>query len=235
MTSRAADPIALVRAYRDEGDTSARARLVERYMPLVVALARRHRRGDEQLEDLVQVGSIGLLKAIDRFQPDRGAGLVAFAAPTIAGEIKHHLRDNTWPVSVPRETRESRSAADFVTELPSHDGDPGGGVALLAAESAREASEDRALVATALQALDARERRSVNLHFFCDLSQAEIARALRISQAQVSRLLRRAVARMHAEVGELLPSATAADAALTPGDGGSSVAGGTTRTNGGGP
>jgi RNA polymerase sigma-B factor len=84
----------LQRAYRD-GDLAARQRLIEAYLPLVRSLARRFANCGERVEDLVQVGSIGLIKAVDRFDPDRGVDLAAFAAPNILGEIKRHLRDGT--------------------------------------------------------------------------------------------------------------------------------------------
>ena len=76
------------------GDPSARARLIELHLPLVRALARRYAHCGEQLEDLVQVGSIGLIEAVDRFDPDRGGDLVRFAAPTICGEIKLRIQQN---------------------------------------------------------------------------------------------------------------------------------------------
>jgi RNA polymerase sigma-B factor len=91
----------LLRSYR-AGDLSARERLIELHLPLVRALARRHANRGERLEDLVQVGSIGLIEAIDRFDPERGRDLVSFAVPTITGEIKNHLRDRTTIVRIPR-------------------------------------------------------------------------------------------------------------------------------------
>ena len=80
----------------------ARERLVELYLPLVRALARRFAHRGERLDDLVQVGSIGLIDAIDRFDPERGADFPSFAIPTITGEIKNHLRDRAAAVRVPR-------------------------------------------------------------------------------------------------------------------------------------
>jgi RNA polymerase sigma-B factor len=95
-----------MRAYRENGDPEARERLIELYLPLVRTLARRYAHCGERLEDLVQVGSIGLIEAVDRFDPDRGTELISFAAPTIAGEIKRHLRDRTSPVRIPRRLAE---------------------------------------------------------------------------------------------------------------------------------
>src|SRR3954465_12717169 len=83
----------LMSAYREGGDERARTRLVELYMPLVEALAHRHDRRGAEHDDLVQAGSIGLLNAIERFDPKRGEEFVAFAVPTVAGEMKRHLRD----------------------------------------------------------------------------------------------------------------------------------------------
>ncbi len=80
--------------------------MVELYLPLVRALARRFAHRGERLDDLVQVGSIGLIEAIDRFDPDRGADFPSFAIPTITGEIKNHLRDRTAAVRVPRRLAE---------------------------------------------------------------------------------------------------------------------------------
>lgn len=96
----------LMRAYRERGDWAARERLIELHLPLVRTLARRYAHCGERLEDLVQVGTIGLIEAVDRFDPERGTDLVSFAAPTIAGEIKRHLRDRTSPVRIPRRLAE---------------------------------------------------------------------------------------------------------------------------------
>ena len=92
----------LLRAYHRDGDLQARNRLIEEYLPLVRALARRYAGKTEQLDDLVQVGSIGLIKAIDRFDLDRGVELTTYAIPTILGELKRHFRDSGWSVHVPR-------------------------------------------------------------------------------------------------------------------------------------
>ena len=100
------DPVALLRLYRQTRDPNARERLVELHLPLVRSLARRYAHRGEQLEDLVQVGSIGLIEAIDRFDPRHGGDLASFAVPTITGEIKNHLRDRTSAVRVPRRLAE---------------------------------------------------------------------------------------------------------------------------------
>src|SRR3954447_7632806 len=98
----------LQRAYRLHGDLAARERLIEAYLPLARALARRFAHRGEQIEDLEQVGTLGLIKAVDRFEPALGVDLAAFAAPTIVGEIKRHLRDRSGLIRVPRREQESK-------------------------------------------------------------------------------------------------------------------------------
>ena len=93
---------ALLRVYRETGDPAAREQLIERHLPLVRMLARRYAHRGERVEDLVQVGSIGLIEAVDRFDPAKGRDLASFAVPTIAGEIKNHLRDKATVVRIPR-------------------------------------------------------------------------------------------------------------------------------------
>ena len=96
----------LLRRYHEQGDLAARKQLIERYMSLVRSLARRYSYRGEQLEDLVQIGAIGLIKAIDRFDVDRGVELTTYATPNIMGEIKRHFRDKGWSVRVPRGLQE---------------------------------------------------------------------------------------------------------------------------------
>src|SRR5436305_1016128 len=88
------------------GGLAAREQLIEQYMSLVRSLARRYSYRGEQLEDLVQIGAIGLIKAIDRFDLDRGVELTTYATPNIIGEIKRHFRDKGWSVRVPRGLQE---------------------------------------------------------------------------------------------------------------------------------
>ncbi len=92
--------------YHDAGDTLAREQLVERFLPLARQLARRYQRAGEPLDDLMQVASMGLIKAIDRFDPVREIAFSSYAVPTILGEIKRHFRDRTWAVRVPRDLQE---------------------------------------------------------------------------------------------------------------------------------
>jgi RNA polymerase sigma-B factor len=96
----------LLRRYHEDGDLQAREKLIEQYMSLVRSLARRYSYRGEQLEDLVQIGAIGLIKAIDRFDLDRGVELTTYATPNIIGEIKRHFRDKGWSVRVPRGLQE---------------------------------------------------------------------------------------------------------------------------------
>jgi len=96
----------LLRRYHEEGDLAARQELIEQYMSLVRSLARRYSYRGEQLEDLVQIGAIGLIKAIDRFDLERGVELTTYATPNIIGEIKRHFRDKGWSVRVPRGLQE---------------------------------------------------------------------------------------------------------------------------------
>ena len=96
----------LLRRYHERGDLAAREQLIEAHMSLVRSLARRYSYRGEQLEDLVQIGAIGLIKAIDRFDLNRGVELTTYATPNIIGEIKRHFRDKGWSVRVPRGLQE---------------------------------------------------------------------------------------------------------------------------------
>jgi len=96
----------LLCAFREQGDTAARERLVADCMPLVASLARGYATQGEHVDDLIQVGSIGLLKAIDRFELERNTEFTAYAVPVIVGEIRHHLRDKVRLVQIPRSLRE---------------------------------------------------------------------------------------------------------------------------------
>src|SRR4051812_3041965 len=104
--SELASDAELLRRYHRDGDIAARQRLIERHVGFVRRLAQRYARRGEQLEDLTQVGCVGLIKAIDRFDGGFGASLTTYAAPNILGEIKRHFRDRGWSVRVPREIQE---------------------------------------------------------------------------------------------------------------------------------
>jgi RNA polymerase sigma-B factor len=106
MTSGGEDIHALFVVYRQTRDRAVRDRLVDTHLPLATHLARRFDRRGEALDDLIQVASLGLLKAIDRFDPGRGLEFSTFAVPTIVGELKRHFRDRAWSVRLPRRLQE---------------------------------------------------------------------------------------------------------------------------------
>jgi len=242
----------LIREYREEGNLRARERLIKQYMPLVKSLARRHSMRGEQYEDLVQVGCIGLIKAVDRFDPQRRVEFGAFAIPNVAGEIKRHLRDRGWPIRVPRRLQELRPglcacsaelsarlerpatiseiaessgvaepevAAALDTERlqsavslsqPAPDEDTDAYADLEVLDGGYERGEQRALLAAGFRVLNERERRLLALQFFGGLSQPQVAREVGISQIHVSRLTRRALVKLRAEIGPVQEAGPAA-------------------------
>jgi RNA polymerase sigma-B factor len=104
--SSTGEPRELFEGWQRDRDDAAHAQLVERYMPLARRLARRYARSSEPFEDLVQVASLGLLLAIDRYDADRGLPFAAFAVPTILGEMRRYFRDAGWALHVPRALKE---------------------------------------------------------------------------------------------------------------------------------
>ncbi|HET7855533.1 MAG TPA: sigma-70 family RNA polymerase sigma factor [Gaiellaceae bacterium] len=218
------------------GDAAACERLIEQYLPLVKVLARRFANRGEQLDDLVQVATVGLIAAIDRFDLDRDVELHNFAVPTIVGELKNHLRDRASAVRVPRRVhdlapsvrrRELELSARLerpasVTELATDMGlrecdvrevlaaraartplsiaDPSlGDAQLFGDDNGADVSEEideRLVVAASLRMLSRRERCILRLRFVDELTQAEIADVLGISQTHVSRLIRSALAQL---------------------------------------
>ncbi|HEY1688434.1 MAG TPA: SigB/SigF/SigG family RNA polymerase sigma factor [Solirubrobacteraceae bacterium] len=124
---RSASPALLFKRLRSSEDkathAAVHAALVERFLPLAHKLARRYMRSSEPYDDLSQVASLGLLKAIDRFDPDRGTGFSSFAIPTISGELKRYFRDAAWSVHVPRGAQERALAVEETNvHLTSRDG-----------------------------------------------------------------------------------------------------------------
>jgi RNA polymerase sigma-B factor len=234
----------LLRAYHENGDLAAREQLVMRMIPLARQLASRYRNGGEALEDLVQVACLGLLKAVDRYDPDRGGGFTRYAVPTMLGELKRHFRDKGWSVHVPRATQElALKVSDALGKLPPKLGRaprprdvaeavgapvedvleameaatayeaasldaprPGGdddsdwtlGDSLAAEEHGYELVEIGETLRGTLSALPERERMILRLRFEEDLTQAEIAEQVGVSQMHVSRLLRRSLDRLSA-------------------------------------
>jgi RNA polymerase sigma-B factor len=222
-----------------------REQLIESHLPLVRAIARRYAGRGETLEDLVQVGALGLIRASDRYDPIRGVAFATFATPAIEGEIRRHLGDRTTSVRIPRELQQmtgqlqrcrtqlgaSLGRDPTIDELAaalgitSEDVERG-----LAAERARErssesppveevlgdyeqgpAADDRLLLGLAARVLNVRERRVVFLRFYADLTERDIAHELGISQAQVSRLLGRALGKLREELDADNSRSAAAD------------------------
>jgi RNA polymerase sigma-B factor len=234
----------LFERYLRRGDARAREQLVERFLPLARQLARRYQRGDEPLDDLVQVASLGLLKAIDRFEMEREVVFSSYAVPTILGELKRHFRDRTWSVRVPRDLQELALRLDrTVTTLsldlgraPSIDeiaeatgatdeqvldafeaagayratsldaprgpSDESPGETLADSYGSQEEGfdlvEHRATLEPLLESITPRERMVLRLRFAEDLTQAEIGARIGVSQMQVSRIIRQALARLRA-------------------------------------
>lgn len=102
---------------REQGDASAREELVHRYMPFAKNLALRYRGASESFDDLLQVANLGLVNAIDRFEPERGTPFAAFASPTILGELKRHFRDRVWTVRVPRGLHDRMAEVEKATTV----------------------------------------------------------------------------------------------------------------------
>jgi RNA polymerase sigma-B factor len=119
---QAHEEYALFQRVASDGNARAREALVERFLPLARSLALRYQRSGEPLDDLLQVASLGLLKAIDGFDPQRGIEFPAYAVPTILGEIKRYFRDRTWAVHVPSHLQDltlrvDRAVARLTDEL----------------------------------------------------------------------------------------------------------------------
>ena len=225
------EPARLLRAAQ-LGDAAARERLIGDHLALVENLARRFANRGEQLDDLVQVGTVSLIAAIDRFDGRGDADFASFAATTVVGALRNHLRDRAAPIRIPRrihdltpsvrrrelelsvELHRRASAAELAADmgLPEEDVRDVLAAALVRAPlsmadprlfgpdglgiEARDVHEDvadRLAVADALRALTPRERVILRFRFVDELTQAEIARNVGISQVHVSRLIRDAL------------------------------------------
>lgn len=220
--------------FRTTGRRATRRWLVEAHMEFAAGIARRYRAGQSGDDDLEQVAMVGLVKSVDRFDPERGVPFTVFAGVTIEGELKRYFRDSTWAVTVPRGAKElhlSVRAAESelsarlgrsptTDEVAAHLGvDREDVVTGLTAASLRRATplmtadgghddrsrsltdvdagfdavENRTLLLSLLTQLAPRERDIVQLRFFDELSQSEIAQRVGVSQMHVSRLLRQAI------------------------------------------
>lgn len=233
----------LLRRYHDEGDRDARELLVERHLPLVRSLARRYAGRGEALEDIEQVGAIGLLKAIDRYDLARDVALTTYATPNVVGEIKRYFRDKGWAIRIPRGLQElnaklsstierltgrlgrSPSIAEIAEELQASpeqvleameagsayspvslsagsgdDGDLDPMETIGAVDEEFERSEQRAALEPALMSLPEREREILRMRFEEGMTQTQIAERVGVSQMHVSRLIRKSLTRMRAEL-----------------------------------
>src|ERR1700759_206221 len=227
--------------WQQHGDRQARDELVQRFLPLARKLARRYSGAREPFDDLLQVASLGLVKAIDRFDLSRGTAFSSFAVPTILGELKRYFRDLGWAVHVPRGAQEravkveeaqqmlaSRlNRAPTVPELaqylefdiedvldaletsrahhassldaPYDDGEGESGTMVESfgdLDPSLQSADDRVTITAAARQLPQRERDVLTLRFVHDLTQTQIADHIGVSQMQVSRILRRAIAHL---------------------------------------
>lgn len=176
-------------------DRMRRAQLAERYLPLVRAVATRHARTQEQREELVQVGALGLVAAASRFDPSRRVPFAAYAGVTVEGEIRRYLRDRGSVVRIPR--REQAAASTVAVPLSEVEQR-----ANVAAADELDGCERRALLRRGLEALPAREREAIGLCYLGDLTQREAVRRMRISQSQASRLIADGLERLRHELVE---------------------------------
>jgi RNA polymerase sigma-B factor len=228
-------------SYYSHGDVAAREELIRRTLPLARRLAGRYARRAESIDDLMQVACVGLIKAVDRFDPTLGLAFSSFAVPSILGELKRHFRDHGWAARVPRPMQERvlkvnaavealsselgrapkpREVADATGEsvedvleameaatahsavsLDAPLGGDGGETATYAdsvgeIDGRLELVENRTVVDATMRALPEREQHVLYLRFHEDLTQAEIAERIGVSQMHVSRLIRRALERL---------------------------------------
>lgn len=231
--------------WQQDGDADAREQLVKRYLPLAMKLARRYRGAHEPLDDLKQVASMGLVKAIDRFDPTRGIGFQSFAVPTILGELKRYFRDCGWIVHMPRGLQELalsveqaqrklaasqgrpptfNEIAEFLEisiedvldameasaahhaisfDTPHDDGESETGSlgdAIGEVDPGFDRVDVGASIAQAASCLSERERRVLALRFLADQTQTQIADQIGVSQMQVSRILRKSLDQLSAEI-----------------------------------
>ncbi|MGB7982692.1 MAG: RNA polymerase sigma factor SigF [Candidatus Nanopelagicales bacterium] len=229
----------------DPQRTAVRDELVTMHLPLAGFLARRFRDRGESIDDLTQVATIGLIKAVDRFDLDRGVEFSTFASPTIVGEVKRHFRDKGWAIRVPRRLQElrisiGRATAELgqesgrsptVAELAAHLGitdeevleglESAQAYSTLSLDAGSSDSEDevsaladslgaedpgidevetRATLHPLVATLPPREQRIIALRFYENMTQAQIAEQVGVSQMHVSRLLAKSLAKLRSEL-----------------------------------
>lgn len=221
--------------YQRTRERKLRNELIEAHKSLASHLARRFANRGEPFDDLLQVAYLGMLKAVERFDPDRGLEFSTFATATVEGELKRHFRDRTWSVRVPRRPQELHlRLGNVINELSqklhrpprvpevaaelgvreedvleamevggayrstSLDSRPSDSAETLTLESRLgshdegfDLAEHRVLLERLLEELPERERTIIELRFFNDMTQTEIAQQVGISQMHVSRLLAR--------------------------------------------
>jgi RNA polymerase sigma-B factor len=244
---RLSDDRALWERFVRDRDPAIREELVRRNMAFAKRLALRYRGASESFDDLLQVANLGLLNAVDRFDPERGIPFTAFASPTILGELKRHFRDRVWTVRVPRGLHDRMAEVDkAITELTKQlqrspsvgeiaerleleqtdvlevleanhnrrplsldrpaggdDSDEAPPSEWVGEEDERfELVEGRIALDGALPFLEERERVVLRLRFVEDMTQSQIAEQIGHSQMHVSRILRRALARIRERIEE---------------------------------
>jgi RNA polymerase sigma-B factor len=233
---------ALFREFKRTGDPRLRERLIQMHLNLVRFLARKFANRGEPLDDLIQVGNIGLINAVDRFDPERRIRFATYATPTIVGEIKRYFRDRGWAIKVPRHLQEINLAANkavdalvqrldrapTIAEIAKEVGaseeetleaiELGQMYELISLDSEAGQPEDeshttladyvggddvildeigvRSSLVDILKRLPERERKIIELRFFRNMSQTDVARTLDISQMHVSRLQHKAITRL---------------------------------------
>ena len=230
----------MIAKFAETRDPTLRQQVIERFIPLAKSLAARYRSGREPFDDLLQVAYEGLIKAVDRFEPGRGVSFSSYATPVILGTLKHHFRDNTQSIRVPRSLQEEiatvnstiaafrsdngrEPTVEDVARLSGHD--IGRVLEAMEANSTRTPvsldrpitqgeDDDRPAVAETIPTielgfdaaeaqmagmtvdLDDREREALRLRFEEGLTQRQIGDRIGVSQMQVSRLLRRSLAKL---------------------------------------
>jgi len=232
--------------YQRTHDRTLRNELIDAHRLLAAHFARRYSNRGEPFDDLLQVAYLGMLKAVERFDPGRNIEFSTFAAATIDGELKRHFRDKTWSVRVPRRTQElhlrlptatnnlsqqlrrAPTLEELADELDASQDEvlqamEAAGAYRSASLDARTSSErdapalerslgsvdanfavaeHRVIVEELLATLPERERMIVELRFFEELTQSEIAERIGVSQMHVSRLLARTLQGLRARLAE---------------------------------